>query len=733
MSLSKFSSVQLSTPSIGEKPNQPRSVNFPQREFGQKATVKRSFQPQWFNRWPWIHYDENSDAAFCFLCVKAYYQKKLDNCSSLETTYISTGYTNWKDASVRFNKHENSRCHKDAVLKTVTIPASCKDIGEVLSSQLAKEKLERRQCFLKLMSSIRYLARQALPIRGDGNESNSNYMQLLKLRGEDDARILEWLTKKTDKYTSVDMQNEMLKTMALHILRQIIESLEHTPFITLMVDETTDVSNQEQAVFCLRWVDQQFEVHEEFIGLYALDSTDASHIFAVIKAVLGQLHIPINKIRGQCYDGAAAMAGTRSGVAKRVLAEEARAIYTHCYGHALSLACADTIKKCKVMKDALDITHEVTKLIKKSPARDRCFEKIKSELAPDTPGVRVLCPTRWTVRAEALQSILNNYMVLQELWMESLDKVKDSEMKARILGVASQMKTFNYLFGIVLGDLILRHSDNLSRTLQKVDISAAQGQEVASMTVKTLKSLRSDNNYKLFWKKVTTLADKLEVSEPALPRRRKVPKRLDDGTAEHEYPATTEDHFRQIYYEALDLIISCITDRFDQPGYRIYHKVQDLILKAAKQQDYQDELDFIINYYGDDFDASLLKTHLEIFSTNMQCEGDVTLSEVIKFFKAKNTTEQDFLSQLCKLLRLLLVMPATNASSERSFSALRRIKTYLRSTMTQARLNHIMIMNIHKNLTDELDMIHMANLFVADHPHRHEIFGSFKTTDVHSL
>ena len=128
-------------------------------------------------------------------------------------------------------------------------------------------------------------------------------------------------------------------------------------------------------MFCLRWVDQEFEVHEDFIGLHVLDSTDASHIFAVIKAVLGQLHIPMNKIRGQCYDGAAAMAGSRSGVAKLVSEEEARAIYTHCYGHALNLACADTIKRCKIMKDALDITYEITKLIKKSPARDRCFGK----------------------------------------------------------------------------------------------------------------------------------------------------------------------------------------------------------------------------------------------------------------------------------------------------------------------------------------------------------------------
>ena len=58
----------------------------------------------------------------------------------------------------------------------------------------------------------------------------------------------------------------MLKTMALHILRQITKSLEQKPFITLMVDETTDVTNKEQAVFCLRWVDQEFEVHEDFIG-----------------------------------------------------------------------------------------------------------------------------------------------------------------------------------------------------------------------------------------------------------------------------------------------------------------------------------------------------------------------------------------------------------------------------------------------------------------------------------
>ena len=47
----------------------------------------------------------------------------------------------------------------------------------------------------------------------------------------------------------------------------------------------------------------------------------------------------MNKIRGQCYDGTVAMAGVRSGVAKLVTEEEAKALYMHCYGHALNLAC----------------------------------------------------------------------------------------------------------------------------------------------------------------------------------------------------------------------------------------------------------------------------------------------------------------------------------------------------------------------------------------------------------
>ena len=114
------------------------------------------------------------------------------------------------------------------------------------------------------------------------------------------------------------------------------------------------------------------------------------------------------------------------------------------------------------MKSALEVTHEMTKLIKLSPQREHLFREIKGQLAPDCPGTRVLCPTRWTVRADSLKSIVTNYTALDELWDSASTLVRDTEMIARIRGVAAQMK----VYGLVLGELLLRHSDNLSRALQ---------------------------------------------------------------------------------------------------------------------------------------------------------------------------------------------------------------------------------------------------------------------------
>ena len=182
---------KLSIPEIVDKPHQPSNFHFPQREFGKTSVVKRSFQHNWFQRWPWLHYDEEQDLAFCFTCIVAYKNNHLHSIPSLEKTFVSTGFSNWKDAIAKFSKHEGSQCHKDSVLKTVTLPTTSSDVGEMLSSKLAKERMHRRKFFLKLLSNARFLARQGLAFRGKNDKSDSNFMRLIHLRSEDNRELID--------------------------------------------------------------------------------------------------------------------------------------------------------------------------------------------------------------------------------------------------------------------------------------------------------------------------------------------------------------------------------------------------------------------------------------------------------------------------------------------------------------------------------------------------------------
>ena len=74
------------------------------------------------------------------------------------------------------------------------------------------------------------------------------------------------------------------------------------------------------------------------------------------------------------------MSGSRNGVAKRISDLEPRAIFTHFYGHALNLAASDAIRQLNIMKDALDKTHEIIKLIKYSPRREAIFKDLKEAI-----------------------------------------------------------------------------------------------------------------------------------------------------------------------------------------------------------------------------------------------------------------------------------------------------------------------------------------------------------------
>ena len=120
---------------------------------------------------------------------------------------VSKGFCNWKDGTLSFRKHEQSLCHKEAVEVIVTLPATVNDIGEMMSQQHAIEKERNRKVFLHILSSIRFLAHQGLPLRSDKDEGD-NFMQMLQLKAEENPCIGDWLLRTNKKHTSHQIQDK---------------------------------------------------------------------------------------------------------------------------------------------------------------------------------------------------------------------------------------------------------------------------------------------------------------------------------------------------------------------------------------------------------------------------------------------------------------------------------------------------------------------------------------------
>ena len=121
----------------------------------------------------------------------------------------------------------------------------------------------------------------------------------------------------------------------------------------------------------------------------------------------------------------------------------------------------------------------------------------------------------------------------------------------------------------------------------------------------------------------------------------------------------------------------------------------------------------IIEFYGSDFDsADRLTTQLRILTSSSGIER-LNLQSIIMYIKTLTHEQKEYFSEVIKILKLILLIPATNATSERSFSALRRLKTWLRTTMSQQRVNWCMILHEHKDRTDKLSITDIADEFIG--------------------
>ena len=133
------------------------------------------------------------------------------------------------------------------------------------------------------------------------------------------------------------------------------------------------------------------------------------------------------------------------------------------------------------------------------------------------------------------------------------------------------------------------------------------------------------------------------------------------------------------------MCMSCIKDRFNQPGYAALKNLEDLLIKAANNENYNSELEYVLGFYHNDLEHTSLKVQLELLGSSFDSNDKVTLAAVKEYYQLLSPSQRSAMSEVCTLLKLLMVVPATNAVSERSASGMRRVKTYLRSIMSQIR------------------------------------------------
>ena len=210
---------------------------------------------------------------------------------------------------------------------------------------------------------------------------------------------------------------------------------------------------------------------------------------------------------------------------------------------------------------------------------------------------------------------------------------------------------------------------------------------------------------------------------------------MDSGSTAHTFDSP-KSYFRKAYFEVLDTAGGELKRRFQQERGMPVAAVLEKMLLDASQISFDDPgaLPSELEMYSKDIDRHRLFAQLNMLPDLIGTYNERNPATAIKqvtnlrtLCEIMNdvTSSKIMFREVFYLLRILLTIPVTTSTAERTFSSLRRLKNFLRSTMSQPRLNHIILLHIHKDKTDNLDMLHIAKEFISVNDRRKLHFGSF--------
>lgn len=714
-------------------PNHPSdATDIPTHEVLVKGKKKvLHFQCSWFQRFPWLHYSPEVKAAMCFYCAKAHSMSLLSLCTQNETTFIETGFTKWKHALEVFAGHQKSACHSHAVSQLSQMKAA--SVISQLSAQKQAEQENARKCLVKVVTSIRYLARQGLAFRGH-QEENGNFLQLVQLRADDtsDPSFKAYLDRITN-FTSHECQNEILLMLSHSVIRSLVNTIkQESVYFAVVVDGTQDFSGKEQESICLRYVDKDLCINESFVGLFEPPDTTGKTLALVLKDVLIRLDLPLTHLRAQTYDGAANMAGEFNGCQRLIRDEQPLALYYHCSAHCVNLVAEHTAACTPLVRDALQQVQELGKLSGRSLKFRNIFAQNANGGCDDSTddsrnslisfserhvtAIKPLCPTRWLCRVSPVSRVIDLYGIV----LSSLEAMAllDSETAAKCNGLLEQFRKGVTLLGLKIALAVFSILEQLNRSLQAENATVSGMIKAVESVITQLGLLRSEDSFSSIIDDVNREIAEHDLYELRIPRIRRPPARY-SGPSEAHISETVEEHYRAAFYAVIDSAIMQLRERFStddsKTGLRTYLQLEGTLLSGCVS-------DVCYSYPELKEHDNSLETQLKMFRNQYKYNS---LLDAQKIMKDMCSEVRALFPAVEKLIRLLLLCPAASCSAERSFSALRRLKTWLRSTMTQQRLNAISICHTHQDMLDNVNVQEIAREFAARSDIRRNVFGNW--------